>query len=140
LFSAIDQLLASTRLSDAPGAMGQALEAAEKVDRALLLATFGGKVLLLAEVVGVFLADVPTTLGRLRTAAAAGDTQGVFAAAHQLKGAVGLFSQGEAFRSAQRLEQLAGAGDVPSIQAACADLEGAVARLEGELRDLIQKS
>jgi two-component system, sensor histidine kinase and response regulator len=140
LFAAIDQLLAPARQSDVPGFVGTEPEPAEKVDRALLLATFGGKASILAEVVGVFLADTPATLGRLRTAAAVGDMHGVSAVAHQLKGAVGLFSQGEAFRSAQRLEQMANAGDAPSMEAASAELEGAVARLEVELRDLIQGS
>ena len=58
------------------------------------MASFGGKATLVADVVGVFLADTPTMLGRLRKAARAGDADEVAAAAHAIKGAAGLFSQG----------------------------------------------
>jgi protein-histidine pros-kinase len=141
LFSAIDLLVAPSGQSGAGGTAGAAASApapARKVDRAMLLASFGGKATLLVDVVGVFLADTPIMLGRLRRAARAGDADEIAAAAHAIKGAAGLFSQGEAFESARRLEQIARAGDPPSIDAACADLETAVSRLTEELRDLIQ--
>jgi len=77
-------------------------------------------------------------LERLRTAACAGDADDVAAAAHAIRGAAGLFSQGAAFESARRLERIARAGDVPAIDAACADLENALSGLTDELRDLIQ--
>ena len=75
---------------------------------------------------GVFLADTPTMLGRLRAAARAGDTAEVAAAAHAIKGAAGLFSQGPAFECARRLEKVARTGDLSSIEAVCADLETAM--------------
>ncbi|MBF8301155.1 MAG: barA 2, partial [Acidobacteria bacterium] len=138
LFSAIDLICAPSGRSGSGGATASAPEPARKVDRAVLLASFGGKAALLADVVGVFLADMPIMLGRLRTAARAGDADEVAAAAHAIKGAAGLFSQGEACERARRLEQIAHAGDLPSIDAACADLEQAVSALIEELRDLRQ--
>ena len=93
---------------------------------------------LAADVVGVFLTDAPAMLERLRTAARAGDAEGVAAAAHAIKGAAGLFSQGESFERARHLEKTARTGDVSSIEAVCADLEAAVSRLTEELRGLIQ--
>ena len=104
------------------------------------MASFGGKARLLADVVGVFLADAPAMLERLRRAARAGDADEVAAAAHAIKGAAGLFSQGDAFECARRLEKIARAGDLSSTDAACADLENAVSGLTEELRGLIQKS
>jgi PAS domain S-box-containing protein len=138
LFSAIEQLCAPTGQAAGGRASARAPAPVQKVDRAALLANFGGKASLLADVVGVFLTDVPAMLERLRTAVRAGNAPDVAAAAHAIKGAVGLFSQGEAFDSAGRLEQAARADDLSSARSACADLEGAVSRLSEELRDLIQ--
>jgi PAS domain S-box-containing protein len=141
LFSAIDPLVAPSGQTGAGGAEGAAASAPEParmVDRATLLASLGGKARLLAEVVGVFLADTPAMLDRLRTAARAGTVDEIAAAAHAIKGAAGLFSEGAAFESARRLEKAARAGDRPSIDAACDDLEHAMSALTEELRDLMQ--
>ena len=132
LFAALDQFFPPP---DRPVAARRT--ATHGVDGAALLAGFGGNASLLAEVVGVFLTDAPSMLERLREAARAGDASALAAAAHALKGSVGLFTDGEAFISAQRLEQIARAGDRSAIDAACADLEKAVAGLTVELRHLI---
>ena len=108
-----------------------------QVDGAALLAGVGGTPSLLAEVVRVFLADAPGMLERLRDAASARNGDALAAAAHAIKGSVGLFTDGEAFTSARRLEQIARAGDQSAIEAARADLEKAVAGLTVELRHLI---
>ena len=140
LFSAIDLFFAPSDESRAEAVTAPPPEPAQKVDRATLLASFGGKAKLVADVVGVFLADTPTMLGRLRTAARAGDAAEVAAAAHAIKGAAGLFSQGQAFECARRLEKVARAGDLSSIDAVCADLETAISGLTEELRGLVQGS
>ncbi len=139
LFAAIDLFLAPSGRSAAGSDAGSAPDTSQTVDRAALVASFGGKATLVADVVGVFLADTPTMLGRLRKAARAGDADGVAAAAHAIKGAAGLFSQGKAFECARRLEKVARAGDLSSIDAVCADLETAVSGLTDELRNLIQE-
>jgi CheY-like chemotaxis protein/HPt (histidine-containing phosphotransfer) domain-containing protein len=138
LFAAIDSFLPPPARSVPSGATPQPSAAPRKVDRAALIASFGGKAKLLADVVGVFLTDTPVMLGRLRAAARAGDAQEVAAAAHAIKGAAGLFSQGHAFECARRLEKLARAGDATSFETACADLETAVSELSEELRGLIR--
>src|SRR5688572_2322932 len=130
LFAALDQFFPPP---DQPVA---AHEPPRLVDGAALLAGFGGNASLLAEVVGVFLTDAPSMLERLRGAARAGDASALAATAHALKGSVGLFTDGEAFISAQRLEQIASSGNRAAIDAACADLEKAVAALTVELRQL----
>jgi PAS domain S-box-containing protein len=137
LFTAIDQCC---------GRPGRRVEHADEssrgpsraVDRAALLAAFGGKATLLADAAGVFLADAPNMMGRVRAAAEAGDLNEVAAAAHAVKGAAGLFSQGEAFENARRLEQIAHAGDRPSIDAACVDLDRAMSTLTEALQALLQ--
>jgi PAS domain S-box-containing protein len=141
LFSAIDLLFTPSAPAGAEGATEASPPAvAQKVDRATLLASFGGKIRLVAEVVGVFLADTPIMLGRLRAAARAGDAAEVAAAAHAIKGAAGLFSQGEAFECARRLEKTARAGDLSSIETVCTDLETAVSGLTDELRGLVHET
>ncbi len=112
-------------------------EPPRQVDGAALLAGVGGTPSLLADVVRVFLTDVPGMLQRLRDAACAGNADAVAAAAHAIKGSVGLFTDGEAFTSARRVEQLARAGQLSTIDAACDDVEKAVAELTVELRQLI---
>ena len=131
LFAALDQFFPPPDRRVAAG------EPLRQVDGAALLAGVGGTASLLAEVVAVFLTDAPAMLERLRDAARAGNVHALAAAAHAIKGSVGLFTDGEAFVSARRLEQIARAGDRSAIEAACADLEKAVAGLTTELRHLI---
>jgi CheY-like chemotaxis protein len=140
LFSAIDSFFAPSRRPDAVPDAASPPEPAQKVDREKLVASFGGKADIVADVVAVFLADTPNTLGRLRAAARARDANEVAAAAHAIKGAAGLFSQGKAFECARRLEKVARAGDWSSLDALCTDLETAVSELTEELRGVIQKS
>jgi CheY-like chemotaxis protein len=144
LLSAIDSFFATSGRSDtggstaaSPAPIAASPERTQKLDRATLVARFGGKAQLVTDVVGVFLADTPNLLDRLRAARRAGDTNEVAAAAHAIKGAAGLFSQGKAFEGARRLEKAARAGDASSIDAVCADLETAVLELNEELRGLI---
>ena len=137
LFAAIDQFFPGSGKADA-GELPAAIDhPARQVDEATLLAGFGGTASLLAEVVGVFLADAPVMLERLREAARAGDAAAVAAAAHAIKGSVGLFTDGAAFTRARHLEQIARGGDVANIAAACADVEKAVTGLSEELRQLV---
>ncbi|HEX5110397.1 MAG TPA: response regulator [Vicinamibacterales bacterium] len=107
---------------------------AETVDRAALMDQFGGRAHLVRDVVNVFLEDAPPMMARITEAARAGDAAALCTAAHALKGAVGLFSQGEAFESARRLEQLGRTGDLTSIDGACAETEMHVSRLIADLR------
>ena len=110
------------------------------MDREALLTAFGGQSSLLAEAAGVFLTDAPQMLDRLKAAAQAGDLNEIGAAAHALKGAAGLFSQGDAFTCAQQLEVKASAGEREAIDGACAELEQAMAVLVEELRSMIQQT
>jgi two-component system sensor histidine kinase/response regulator len=139
LFSAIDRLR-KRRLSGAAHVAVPESSPGPAVDRAALLTAFGGQATLLADAAGVFLTDAPQMLGRLRAAAEAGDLNEIAAAAHALKGAAGLFSEGDAFTSARALEVKASAGEREAIDGACAEVEQAMAVLMEELRALIQQT
>ena len=132
LFSAIDSVVGRQ-----PQPSAAASVASDKVDRDALLEGFGGRADLLKHVVEVFLEDAPATLARVKGAIEAGNGAEVAAGAHSLKGSVGLFSQGQAFEGARRLEQVAKSGDLSQAEAVRAEVEESVARLTTELRTLL---
>ncbi len=74
---------------------------ASTIDVDALLENLGQNRKLLAEVITVFLSETPKQLATLRAAA---DAPALAAAAHAIKGSVGLFAKGEAFDAARRLE------------------------------------
>jgi len=132
LFSAIDSVV--SRQPDTSRASTPA--AGDSVDRGSLLAAFGGRMDLLKDVVDVFLEDAPSTLSRLKEALQNHDAAGVTSAAHALKGSVGLFSQGEAYECARRLEQLGRSGDLTDGESVLKELVVSVSKLTTELRTL----
>jgi PAS domain S-box-containing protein len=133
LFSAMDALVA-----ERPGpAVARAPSESDTVDRDALLAGFGGRADLLADVIQVFLEDAPAILTRLDGALREGNASDVASAAHALKGAVGLFSEGAAYEHARRLEQLAQHNDLDAGAAVRDELEASVSRVMAQLRALI---
>jgi CheY-like chemotaxis protein len=134
LFSAIDSVVTSQPESAVP-----TTTAPDTVNRDALLEGFGGRADLLKHVVEVFLEDAPATLGRVKNAIQAGKSADVAAAAHSLKGSVGLFSQGQSYEGARRLEQIGKSGDLTQAEAVRAEVEASVARLAQELRSLLAK-
>ncbi|HSL19987.1 MAG TPA: response regulator [Vicinamibacterales bacterium] len=108
---------------------------ARPLDAATLVAEFGGNRALLAEVIDVFLEDAPRLVGRMKEAAATRDAAALGAAAHAMKGSVGLFSRGGAYQGASRLSQAARAGDLSDIDAACGEVDREVRRLIDALKE-----
>jgi len=94
---------------------------------------------LLTHVVHVFLEDAPAILERLAKALQNADAAGVTAAAHALKGSVGLFSQGQAYECARRMEQMGRSGDLTGAEALLDELSAAVSRVTTELRALVSQ-
>jgi two-component system, sensor histidine kinase and response regulator len=131
LFSAIEAAIGQ------PTAIPSRPEAGDTLDRDSLLAGFGGRKDLLKQVVDVFLEDAPEMMARIRDALKIGNGVEVAAASHALKGSVGLFSQGQAYEEARRLEQLGRRGDLAASEAACAELDASVSKLMTDLRTLI---
>jgi CheY-like chemotaxis protein len=135
LFSTIDALVPPSGRKRRQ-AKAAAPVTAETVDWAALMDRFGGKAHLVRDVVKVFLEDTPAMMARITQAVRAGDAAALRTAAHALKGAVGLFSEGEAFESARLLEQLGRTGELASVDIACANAETHLSRLVAELRRL----
>jgi signal transduction histidine kinase/DNA-binding response OmpR family regulator len=97
----------------------------------------GGRDELVRQIARLFLNECPRYLERLRAAASAGDTEGLHAAAHTLKGSVGNLSAGAAHAAVRRLEVAARAGDPAAAQAALAVVEAALDQLRPSLRELL---
>jgi PAS domain S-box-containing protein len=107
------------------------------IDSASLLRDFGNNRTLLAEVVSVFLGDLPARLAALRSAAERRDAPAIAAAAHAIKGSAGLFSRGPAYESAKTLEQAARRGALDELDARHQELERDATRLATSLQDLL---
>jgi two-component system, sensor histidine kinase and response regulator len=132
LFSAIDSVVSGQPDTTTPSAPA----AGDSVNRKSLLTAFGGRMDLLKHVVDVFLEDTPSILARLKEALQRNNTADVTSAAHALKGSVGLFSQGEAYECARRLEQLGRSGDLTNGESVLTELLVSVSKLTTELRAL----
>jgi HPt (histidine-containing phosphotransfer) domain-containing protein len=73
--------------------------------------TLPGEPDVLAEVLTMFLAEVPRRLDRLRIAYAAGDIEEVHRCAHSLKGSAGNIGARDLYAACRELDERAKAGD-----------------------------
>ena len=121
---------------DAAGVVSVSERASSTIDENALLADFGQNRTLLAEVISVFLSDVPEHLAALRSAVATRRADSLAAAAHSLKGSVGLFSKARAYEIARALEHAARGGDLTGVDARCEELEHAVSSVCADLEAL----
>jgi HPt (histidine-containing phosphotransfer) domain-containing protein len=135
LYAAIESVLSSQSV----GANAPARTTGGSVDREALLAGLGGRVDLLKHVVEVFLEDAPAMLSRIKEALGKGNGTAVAAIAHSLKGSVGLFSQGEAYEGARRLEQLGRSGELGGGEAVHAEVEASISALTTELKSVLSQ-
>ena len=133
LFAAIDSLIEIPANDTAAAASSGH---ATSIDPAALLAGFGGRSDLAVQVIDVFFVDALDMMKRLKEAARAGNLTEAAAAAHAIKGSVGLFSQGRAYEQARALEHQARAGDGKDVDRRCEDLESSVSAVIAELRTL----
>jgi CheY-like chemotaxis protein len=139
LLAAVDATLA---IESQPNVSQERSEAAPAevtaaIDRAVLLQNFGGNEKLLREVIGVFLTDAPNRVVEINAAVRQHDAGALTAAAHALKGSIGLFSNnGVAYEAARRLEQMARSGEFNGIEQQSSDVEQRVVHLLEELRVL----
>ena len=94
----------------------------------------------LAEILQVFLEEVPKRIRALDAAAAAGDVSQVARLAHSLKGSSGNVGARSLFDVAQRIDDLAKAGDLPRVTPLVATLTGEYHRVELAIKQLLQTS
>jgi two-component system, sensor histidine kinase and response regulator len=113
---------------------------ASTIDGEVLLENLGRNRTLLAEVITVFLSEAPKQLERLRATADARDAPALAAAAHAIKGSVGLFAKGEAFEAARRLELAARSGDLTELDERRGEIERELGRVCADLETLLRAS
>lgn len=106
------------------------------VDEAVLLRRVGGDRKALARLVGVFLADSPRLLSRIRAAVRKKDARALQAAAHALKGSVSNFAAPAATDAALRLQQIGGSGELAGAGSALTALEAELRRVGSLLAKL----
>jgi PAS domain S-box-containing protein len=135
LLSAIEAIAGSQAavLSPATPAWSPDRQSDSSLDHSALIASFGGRGDLVKKVIDVFLADTPVMLARLNEAARSSNAADLAAAAHAIKGSVGLFSQGQAYDDVRALELRARDADVSSADRACQDVQRSVSTLMTEL-------
>ena len=103
--------------------------ASKVVDFARLLERVGGDRKALAELVGIFRADSPKQIARVRKAVRDEDAPALRAAAHAIKGAVGNFAAQGATEAAVRLQRMGESGDLAGAGDALARLEHEIERV-----------
>jgi CheY-like chemotaxis protein len=108
----------------------------EVFNHAAALHQMEGNEELLADIIQLFLGDLPTRMTAIEAAAAAGDAPSLRNAAHALKGALGYLAAHRAREAARRLEELGAAGDAASAPAALDAFRVEIDRLTAQLEPL----
>ncbi|MFZ0639783.1 MAG: response regulator [Candidatus Acidiferrales bacterium] len=88
---------------------------------------------LLADIIELFDAGSQTLLREMALGIEQGDAAGLARTAHSLKGSIGNFSKGLAYRAVERLEEDALRNDLASVRAGFPSLETAIHQLKEEL-------
>jgi PAS domain S-box-containing protein len=114
------------------GSIGRWDESQKILDKAELFDRIGGDKDLLKSMIDVFVKVYPDRLGRIMEASRSGNIEELVNVAHGLKGTVGEFAAGRAFRAASRLVELGRINDL-------SEAEGAVRDLTQELHDLVKE-
>jgi two-component system sensor histidine kinase/response regulator len=98
-----------------------------------LLEALENDVQLLEEVIGVFLADSPGKLAKLRTAVIVRDSNQIATGSHSLRGSLGIFGAMAAAEAAQKLESMGRQRKVESVDEAFSLLEREMALVTSAL-------
>lgn len=104
-------------------------------DRVEALDRLGGDEELLRELSGIFLAESPKLLQKLRQGIAEGDVEGVTRAAHSLKGELGYLGAEVAVQAARKLEDMGHEKNLSNAAEVFALLEREFACLHAALKD-----
>jgi len=108
----------------------------EVFDKAELLSRLEGDEEILAEMIGIFLAECGPMVQHVSDAATSQDAGGLERSAHKLKGSLSIFGSRAAMQSAQILETMGHDGDLCSAAEVLARLREQIAALEKALSDL----
>lgn len=107
------------------------------MDVSAALEALGGREQMLRKMADLFLKECPRYMAEIQQAILGRDAGALTRAAHNLKGAVGVFAARPAFEVALKLEQMGRAGDLSHASEAYANLESKVGRLMQELSELL---
>jgi HPt (histidine-containing phosphotransfer) domain-containing protein len=94
----------------------------------------------LAEILQLFVAEVPRKIQLLQSALTAGDAPQVARAAHSLKGSSGNIGANALYDVCRRIDDLAKTGDLAGVAPLLASLTSEYHRAELEIRQLLQTS
>ncbi len=128
LFAAMERMRLSRRDDNQPHVAAPAIS--DSLNTAELLERVQGDRELLAEIVQLFETGLPAVLQGLRESIAREDTLEVARTAHTLKGSVGNFGRGPAYRAVEEMESFAKASDM-------ARAAKAFVVVESELKELL---
>jgi HPt (histidine-containing phosphotransfer) domain-containing protein len=106
---------------------------ASPLNRAALIARFGGDDEFFREIATVFLEDFPRMLSELRDACTCQDLAALRTTAHAFKGAISHFTDGDAYAAAATLERLAQTGQLEAFTES-RRVEGLIAAFAEALR------
>jgi signal transduction histidine kinase/CheY-like chemotaxis protein len=128
------EIIDSTVLGDHKPAVGVSGSIDEDViDWLGVITHLEGDVDLLREIAGMFLAQCPELVARVREAVERGDPVEIERAAHTIKGSVGNFAAKAAFEAAQKLERIGRDGALGEADRARLKLEEELERLKPAL-------
>jgi HPt (histidine-containing phosphotransfer) domain-containing protein len=94
----------------------------------------------LADILNLFLAEVPKKIGALQAALEAGDAAQVARIAHSLKGSTGNLGAHAMLDVCRRIDDRARRGDLASVAPLIASLTSEYHRVELEIRQLLHTS
>lgn len=110
------------------------------LDREMLLAQFGGDEEILREIAELFIEDAPRQLSEIQEAMARRDGDALARSAHSIKGAIGNFTESDAYDLALKLELLGRDKEFSRAEAVYGDLEKALDQLMSELETVLRET
>jgi CheY-like chemotaxis protein len=110
--------------------------AAPELNRAAIVARIGGNPDNLQMLVGLFREEAAELFAQLRAAVAEKQAMALRRSAHSLKGAIGIFAEGAAYRAARALEEMGRSGDFTGAEQGVAELAHELDRLQAALGPL----
>lgn len=134
LFETIERLTGYSKKSVAPAASSGTSDPV--FDRGAVLASLDGDSDLLREITGIFLAQAPRHMERIREAVSTKDPKNLERAAHALKGSAANLLAQEVVDAAAKLEEIGRLGSVAGSSEALQGLEKKLERLQSALGEL----
>lgn len=106
-----------------------------EIDKPAVFDNFMEDAELLGESIDMFLERAPQRLAALAEAVAVENSEMINVEAHTIKGMIGIFSIGEIFEQAKKLEFMGRENNLASLEAEFRKFEGQLAELNSLLRD-----